>query len=279
MNNDTHRILTELMTAQDKGDSVVLATVVQATGSVPRHAGSKMLVYADGRFSGTIGGGELEARALQEAKAALADGRPRMMTYSLIEPERGDPGLCGGTVELYLEPYMPPATLFVIGCGHVGQAVADLAHWLGFRVVVADDRPELASPDHIPNADVYLPGEEGGDFAGDFANALIAHPITGSTFIALLTRNVTLDRQILPLLVNSPAPYIGVMGSRRRWAETQKLLRADGATDVDLRRFHSPVGLELNAETPKEIAISILSEIIMLHRGGTGERMKGGRGD
>jgi xanthine dehydrogenase accessory factor len=271
MNNDTRRILAELMAAQDKGDSVVLATVVQATGSVPRHAGSKMLVYADGRFSGTVGGGELEARVLTEAKAAFDDGRPRMMTYSLVEPDRGDPGLCGGTVELYLEPYMPPATLFVIGCGHVGQAVADLGHWLGFRVVVADDRPKLASPDHIPNADVYLPGEG----VGEFADALAAQPITGNTFIALLTRNVTLDRQILPMLLKSPSPYIGVMGSRRRWAETKKLLREDGATDADLQRFHSPVGLELNAETPKEIAISILSEIIMLHRGGTGERMMG----
>ena len=204
---------------------------------------------------------------MEEAAEVLANGRCHVLTYSLVEPSQGDPGLCGGTVEVFLEPYMSPATLFVVGCGHVGQAVADLGHWLGFRVVVTDDRPELASPDNIPNADVYLPG--------DIETAIAAQPITGNTFVTLLTRNVALDRQILPLLVKTPAPYIGVMGSRRRWTETQKLLREDGATEADLQRFHSPVGLELNAETPKEIALSILSEIVMLYRGGTGERMKG----
>ncbi len=258
MNNETHAILAELLTAQEAGESVALATVVKASGSVPRHAGAKMLVYEDGRISGTIGGGELEARVKEKAVELLEHGRSDILTYSLIEPERGDPGLCGGTVDVYLEPYTPPATLFVIGCGHVGQAVADLGHWLGFRVVVTDDRPELASPEQIPNADVYLPG--------DFAAALAAHPITRSTFIALLTRNVALDRQILPLLVKTPAPYIGVMGSRRRWTETQKLLRQDGASEEDLQRIHSPVGLELNAETPKEIALSILAEIVAQYR-------------
>lgn len=265
MNNENYPILAELIAAQEAGEPVALATIVKAQGSVPRHAGTKMLVYADGRISGTVGGGELEARVIDEAKAALRDGRSHNLTYSLVDPDKGDPGLCGGTVEVYLEPYAPPATLFVIGCGHVGQAVADLGHWLGFHVVVTDDRPELAAPEQIPHADVYLPGS--------IEDALAAQPITPNTFVALLTRNVTLDRQILPLLAQSPAAYIGVMGSKRRWTETQKLLRANGLSEQDLQQFHSPLGLELNAETPKEIALSILSEIVMLYRGGTGARM------
>ena len=267
MNNDNHRLLRELLAAQEAGTPVVLATITKARGSVPRHTGAKMLVYDDGRFDGTIGGGEVEARVIEEAQSALDDGRSRTLPYAFVDPKQGDPGVCGGEIEVYLEPFMPPATLFVIGCGHVGQAVADLGHWLGFRVVVTDDRAELAAPEHIPNADVYLPGS--------IEDALETQTITRNTFIALVTRNVALDRQILPLLARTPAPYIGVMGSRRRWTETKKLLLADGLSEAELARFHSPLGLELNAETPKEIAVSILAEIIMLHRGGTGERMKG----
>jgi xanthine dehydrogenase accessory factor len=261
------QLLSELLAAQEAGEPVVLATVVRARGSVPRQSGAKMLVYSDGRISGTIGGGEMESRVIEEAQAALNDGQTRIVPYSLVDPQRGDPGLCGGEVEIYVEPYAPPATVLIIGCGHVGQAVASLAHWLGYRVVVSDDRAELAAPDHIPQADLYLPGE--------IEEVLGQIPIHGNTHIALLTRNVMLDREILPKLAGTKAPYIGVIGSRRRWQETKELLLVDGMGEADLQRFHSPIGLELNAETPEEIAISIMAEIIMLRRGGTGERMGG----
>lgn len=267
MTDDTTNILQELLTAQTNGDPAVLATVVRARGSVPRHAGAKMLIYEDGRISGTVGGGEMEGRVIEEALAALEDGKTRVLPYSLVDPDRGDPGVCGGEVEVYLEPYLPPATVFVIGAGHVGRAVADLAHWLGYQVAVNDDREELATEENVPNADVYLPGR--------VEDALAQHKITRNTFVVLLTRNVMIDREILPRLVETPAPYIGVIGSKRRWQETQRLLREDGLGDEQLARFHSPVGLELNAETPEEIAVSIMAEIIMLRRGGTGERMKG----
>lgn len=263
---DNQQILGEMTAAQAAGTAVVLATVVKARGSVPRHAGAKMLIYEDGRISGTIGGGEMESRVIEEAKAALHDGRPRLLPYSLVEPNRGDPGVCGGEVEIYLEPYLPPATLLIVGCGHVGQALADLAHWLGYRVVVTDDRVELATPEHVPHADVYLPGP--------IEEALAANPITRNTYVALVTRNVMIDREVLPRLVASPAPYVGIIGSKRRWAETKRLLQRDGLSEKDLERFHSPLGLELNAETPEEIAVSIMAEIIMLRRGGTGERMR-----
>ena len=95
------------------------------------HADRKMLVYADGNIRGTIGGGEMESRVIEEALGSLADGQPQLMTYSLVDPERGDPGICGGEVEVYIEPYHPPATVLIIGCGHVGRAVAHLANWLG----------------------------------------------------------------------------------------------------------------------------------------------------
>jgi xanthine dehydrogenase accessory factor len=266
---DDTPLLQELLRAREQGESVVLATVIKARGSVPRHAGAKMLVYEDGRMSGTIGGGEMEARALREAQEALAEERPRTLHYALVDPERGDPGVCGGEMEIYLEPYLPPATVLIVGAGHVGRAVADLAHWLGYRVVVNDDREELAAPEHVPDADVYVPGP--------FTAALQEHKLTRNTFILLLTRNVMVDREILPHLVNSPAPYIGIIGSRRRWEHTQKLLQEAGLTSEQMARFHSPIGLELNAETPEEIAVSIMAEVIMLRRGGSGERMSEGQ--
>ncbi len=261
-------LLEELIAAQRRGQPVALATITRARGSVPRHTGSKMLIYEDGRTSGTVGGGELEARVIAAGIETLQEGHPRTEPYSLVDLGRGDPGVCGGELEVYLEPYLPPATVFVIGAGHVGQAVADLAYWLGFRVVVNDDRAEMVNEELIPHAHLYLPG--------DIQEALAQQPLHRNTYIVLTTRNVKVDRQILPHLLDTPAPYIGVIGSKRRWEHAKKLLREDGFADEQLSQFHSPIGLELNAETPREIAVSIMAEIIMLSRGGDGRRMKSG---
>lgn len=264
-------LLRELLDARQVGQPVAMVTVVKARGSVPRHAGSKMLVYPDGRLSGTIGGGEMESRVRDEAAAALQDGQPRLIPYSLVDPDRGDPGVCGGEVEVYIEPYRSPATVLVIGCGHVGRAVAHLAGWLGYRVAVHDDRHELVSEELIPGADIYLPGA--------VEDALAAFDVTDNTYVVVVTRNVLIDRQILPQLLPTPARYIGVIGSRRRWVETRRLLGEDGLTKEEIARFHSPIGLDLNAETPEEIALSILGEIILFRRGGAVQRMAFAEGE
>lgn len=258
-------ILEELVVARQEGNPVALAVIVKARGSVPRHTGTKMLVYADGRTSGTIGGGELEARVLQQALASLEDNKSRYIPYSLVDPERGDPGICGGEVEVFVEPYLPPTTILIIGCGHVGQAVAQLANWLGFRVVVSDDREGMATPEVVPDADYYFPGS--------IEDTLSSFKVNITTYVVAVTRNVELDRVILPKILETEAPYIGIIGSRRRWEETQRLLLEDGIDKDQMSRFHSPIGLELHAETPEEIAVSILAEVIMIHRGGSGNRM------
>jgi xanthine dehydrogenase accessory factor len=265
MSNDTRHLLKELIAAQAAGKSVALATVIRAQGSVPRHAGAKLLVYEDGRTSGTVGGGEMEALVVAAAREAMADGTPRLIPYSLVDPNRGDPGVCGGNVEIYVEAYLPPDTLFIIGAGHVGRALAALGKWLGYHVVVHDDRPELATPENVPDADLHV--------TGSFEAVLAEHPVGKRTYVALVTRNVTVDRKIVPALLATPAPFIGIMGSRRRWEETKRLLIEDGVPAETLERVTSPIGLELNAESPAEIAVSIMAQIIMVQRGGDGRAM------
>lgn len=253
------RLIRELIETVDRGTSVVLATVVETRRSVPRHPGSKMLVHADGRTSGTIGGGEMEARVRAEAVEVLATGRPRLVRFELVDPAQGDPGVCGGEVTIYLEPFMPTPTVFVVGCGHVGSAVVELAHWLGFRVVAYDDRAELVTDELLPHADVRLSGE--------LAEAITVEPIHAETHVVVLTRNMGLDLQLLPVLLRTEARSVGVMGSARRWATTRTKLSEQGVADEQLERVLSPIGIELQAETPQEIAVSILAEIVALRRG------------
>jgi xanthine dehydrogenase accessory factor len=242
-----------------------LCTVVSARGSVPRHAGSKMLVYADGRFEGTIGGGEMESRVIREAQLALADGAPRMVHYQLVDPAAGDPGVCGGEVEVFVEPVRPLPNLLVIGGGHVGRAVVHLGRWLGFRVTLSDDRADFCNAEWAPGADAYLPVS-----ARELPQA---YAFNIETYIVLTTRGVPVDLDLLPQLLTQPHAYLGVIGSRRRWATAARQLRERGVSEAALNGVHAPMGLELNAETPEEIAVSILAQIIQLQRGGTGEAM------
>ncbi len=253
-------ILRELLAAIDERRPVVSATVTSTSRSVPRRAGSKMLVYADGTSSGTVGGGEMEARVRAAAATVLATRTPTTLTYALVDPASGDPGVCGGEVELYLEPHMPTTTIYVIGAGHVGQAVVELASWLGYRVVVWDDREELLEEVKDPNV---------ASVSGPISEAIAAYPIDAHTRIVMVTRNVMLDVEIMPALLESPAPTIGLMGSRRRWETTRAKLLDLGLDEAVLDKVHSPLGLEIAAETPKEIAVSVISELIGQERGGT----------
>ncbi len=258
-------IYSRLAELQARGESAALCTVTKTSGSVPRRAGSKMLVFPDGRMEGTIGGGELEARVLAEALASLKDGQPRVVEYSLVDRERGDPGICGGTVEVYVEAIQPQPMLLIIGAGHVGRALARLADFLGYRVLVSDDRPEMATAAAVPQAAAFYPVP--------IAELPRKLSINSQTYIVLTTRNAELDIKGLPALLDSPAAYIGVIGSRRRWAEARKKMEAAGVDKTKLDKVTSPMGLELNAETPEEIALSIMSEIVMLRRGGNGQKM------
>jgi xanthine dehydrogenase accessory factor len=260
------QVLQAVLEAKRTGAGGVLATIIRDQGSVPRHAGTKMFVFSNGSITGTVGGGDMENRVIAHAKTMLSDSTTEVLHFELIDPTRGDPGVCGGQVDIFMEPIRPDPTVLVIGCGHCGQALADLAHWAGFRVVVSDDRADLCTPETIPNADEYLviPAKE-------IASKAAIH---SQTYIAAVTRGMAIDLEMLPALLETPTPYIGVMGSRRRWATAVKKLKERGISEDALKRIYAPIGIELNAESPREIAVSILAEIIAHYRGGSGQPMK-----
>jgi xanthine dehydrogenase accessory factor len=253
------QVLNELMAAIEAGNPVVLATVVATRRSVPRHAGTKMLVRSDGTTVGTVGGGAMESRVIAAAVETLGAGTARLVEYELVAPDRGDPGVCGGEVQVYLEPYMPAHTVFVIGAGHVGAAVAQLAHWMGYRTIVTDDRPDRLEAEALPDVDDVV--------VGPIAEVLAAHDITDQMSVVLVSRDVEIDVAALTSLLDSPARYIGVMGSSRRWKIVRDRLVSAGISEERLERVHVPVGLDLGAETVEEIAVAILGQIIAVNRG------------
>ena len=251
-------IIQELADAVASGRAVALATVVRTDRSVPRRPGAKMLVYPDGSSLGTVGGGEMEARVRAVAAEALADARPKFLTYALVDPSSGDPGVCGGEVDIYVEPHMPIATVFVVGAGHVGAAVSDLARWMGMASVVWDDRPEV----------LEALATEQTALGSSIVSAIEEIGVNRRTSIIMVTRNVALDVEILPRLLATEASYIGLMGSARRWETTRSKLEELGLAADLLDKVHSPIGIEIGAETPEEIAVSILAEVIEHTRAG-----------
>lgn len=264
---DTREVYEAILAAQASGEPAALATIVAVQGSVPRHEGSKLMIRPDGSFVGTVGGGKLEATVIAEAQQVISSGKTRMLSYTLNDISEGDPGVCGGTVQVFIEPVAVPPTLLVIGGGHVGKALAELGKWTGFRVILSDDREEFCSPEYLPGMDGYVA----------CAPAEIAAQVNihANTYVAAVTRGLPVDIHLIPALLATEAPYIGLIGSRRRWALTIKALREDKQIGPEaLARVHAPIGLELRAETPKEIAISILAEIIMIRRGGSGQPMQ-----
>jgi xanthine dehydrogenase accessory factor len=255
----------QLASIEGKGKQAALATVIRTQGSVPRHTGSKMIVYLNGTTEGTIGGGEMESQVVQAAIDAIDKRETKVLSYEFRDPSEGDVGICGGEMEVFVEPVDIPAKLVVVGAGHVGQAMVHLGHWLGYYVVVCDDREEFASKTYVPEADEIVHCE--------LKNLVEQVDIHNNTYIALTTRGVDIDVEALPSLLETRAAYIGVIGSRRRWEATASTLKEAGVPEENIQRVASPMGLEINAETPEEIAVSIFAEIIQTQQGGSGHSM------
>jgi xanthine dehydrogenase accessory factor len=254
-------VLERLLDEIRAGRATVLATVVRSAGSTPRTSGAKMIFAADGSSVGTIGGGAFEAMVAQDAKEMLAQDEvaPRLRKYTFTEKGPDAVGMaCGGTAEVFLERIGAPQRLIVFGAGHVGLALARLASTVGFRAELVDDREEACEaarraglgPVHRCDA--------------DWASGL--PPLDASCSAAVMTRCHRTDRLALKRLVGQPLRYLGLIGSRRKKAVIFEQLRAeDGATDEQLERIRCPIGLPLGGETPEEIAVSIVAELVQ-HR-------------
>lgn len=246
-------ILQRLAEVKAAGKPVCFCVVTNTTGAVPRHAGTKMLVFPDGRSEGTVGGGGVEQAAHAAALDAFKDGKPRTVHYSLKAEDDASLGVCGGEMEVYIEPQLPADTLLIIGAGHVGRALAQAARHLDFQIVVADEREGLLDPAvFIGCRLIHSPMEK-------IPEVISIGP---RTFVADVSHGSHIDTAGLPAILATEAAYIGVIGSKKRWAATQAGLREQGVSEELIAKAKSPIGVPMRAETPEEIAISILAEII-----------------
>jgi xanthine dehydrogenase accessory factor len=244
-----------------QGRPFVLATVVESAGSTPQKPGAKLVVVEDGSLRGTVGGGAIEHQIVQAALALLsAPERTRMLDTHLTH-ELGM--CCGGRMKVFLEKHAAPARLTVFGAGHVARELAALAHRVGFRVTVVDARSEWASPERFPGCEVRL---------ADPADVARELPGGEDCFFCVTTHDHPLDQAVVEALLDKPSAYLGVIGSRRKAERFRMRLRAAGFSDEAVARLRSPMGVEIGALTPEEIAVSIVGELIRVRRlGGSPE--------
>lgn len=243
-----------------RGTPFVLATVTEVRGSSPRGVGAKMVVLEDGDTIETVGGGPLEERVIADALDCLASGSSRSEVYGLREKgERALGTICGGEVSIFLEAQLPERTVLCVGGGHVGRAVAACAASLDFRVAVLDSREEMLNAQSFPKAALLILGEP--------ADTAALFPLTGSTSVVIVTHSHRLDEAALRAVVGSPAGYVGMIGSTAKVRTIKERLQGQGVQAEALARVHAPVGLDIGAETPAEIALSIMAEIVACDRG------------
>jgi xanthine dehydrogenase accessory factor len=252
----------EVIRLRREGKRGVLATIVHTNGSIPSFESSRMLVREDGSIVGTIGGGCVEAEVWAAAKEVLAAEAPRKMVFNLNSEASYDNGLiCGGTLEVFVEPILPQPTLYIFGGGHVSMALAQTAHTAGFAIGVVDDREQFANRERFPMAqEIYT----------SFDDAFVRLQPTASSYLVIVTRGHRDDMRVLEWAVGSKARYIGMIGSKRKVHSVYQALEREGVAPETFDRVHAPVGLEIGALTPEEIAISIAAELIAVRRGATG---------
>jgi xanthine dehydrogenase accessory factor len=239
---------------------VALVTVVRARGSTPQRAGAKMLVFADGRTIGTIGGGCYENDAFWKARDALRTGRQQLLHYDLNDDFAQENGLvCGGQMDVHIDPLEPTPHLYVVGAGHVGWHLAKLAADADFRVSVVDDREKFANRERFPSAHDVV--------AEPIPDWLMRAAIEPSAFVVVVTRGHTHDLDAMRELVGRDLRYLGLIGSRAKVRRIYDLLLDEGVPAGQLERVHAPIGLDIGAITPAEIAVSIMAELIAVRRG------------
>jgi len=246
--------------ALERGEAAALVTIVATTGSTPQRVGAKMLVFADGRIVGTIGGGCYENDAFWKAREAIDHRRPELVHYELSDDFAQETGLiCGGQMDVYIEPIEPSPELYVIGAGHVGFHLARLAHEVGFRVHIVDDREKFANNERFPTAEEVV--------VDDIPTWVARANLPPHAYAVIVTRGHTNDLEALRALAPIDLRYLGLIGSRAKVARIYEALAADNMPAERLERVHAPIGLDIGAVTPQEIAVSILAELIAVKHG------------
>jgi xanthine dehydrogenase accessory factor len=249
----------EIVRLRKDGRRGAVATIVNVRGSIPSFKTAKMLVRDDGSIVGTIGGGCVEAEVWQAAREVMESERPRTLTFDLNQNPKVDAGLvCGGTLEIFVEPILPPAELYVFGAGHVAESLYRVACIAGFDVTVIDDREAYANRERFPDAQQVI--------AEDFDKAAARLAPSESAYIVIVTRGHRDDMRMLRWAVQTPARYVGMIGSKRKTITIFKELQAEGLPAHLFDRVHAPIGLDIGAITPEEIAVSITAELIAKRR-------------
>jgi xanthine dehydrogenase accessory factor len=254
-------VLTAAQEALARGETVALVTIVRAQGSTPQRVGAKMLVFADGRTVGTIGGGCYESEAFWKAREAIGTGRPALVRFDLNDDLAGESGLiCGGQMDVFIEPLSPSPHLYIAGGGHVGVELARAAAGVGFRIHVVDDRERFASADRFPDAEEIA--------VDSIPEWLERSPLLPPAYVAIVTRGHQHDLAALrAVATRDHLRYVGLIGSRAKVTRIVDALVEEGMPADALRRVHSPIGLDIGAVTPAEIAVSIVAELIAVRHG------------
>ena len=253
-------VLEAALAAIESGDPAALVTVVATEGSTPQKAGAKMLVYPDGRIVGTIGGGCVEAEMTWRARQAIESRKPQMASYELTADQAGEDGLvCGGRMDVFVEPLLASPTLCLFGAGHVAQPLARMAKSAGFRVEVADDRAKFANRDRFPDADLVV--------VEDFPVAARQMTLGRNTYVVVVTRGHKGDADALEAVLGRELRFVGLLASRPKMVHVAAELERRGVGLDRINRVHAPLGLAIGAQTPEEIAVSVLAEMIAVRRG------------
>lgn len=249
----------------NNNEPAALVTVLANSGSSPAKSGAIMAVSGNRSTAGTVGGGTLEFQAIDEAMQCIADNTNKEISYALNGQGKLNMS-CGGAVKLFIKVFAPQSVLLLVGAGHVNLELYRLAVLLGFRIIVVDDRTELLSPERFPKAEcVHAP---------DIAETLKTVSITPQTFIAIATRSHDSDRLSLAAVAGSQAAYIGMIGSRGKIKIALRYLLDQGITQDRIEQIYAPMGLNIASIQPKEIAVSIMSEMLLVKNNGSPEHMR-----
>jgi xanthine dehydrogenase accessory factor len=252
-------IYEEIVKLRQEGRRGAVATIVNVRGSIPSFETAKMLIRDDGSIAGTIGGGCVEAEVWQAAREVMENEKPRSLSFNLNEDPKYDTGLvCGGTLDIFIEPILPPALLYIFGAGHVSFNLYKVARNAGFDVVVVDDRQAYANRERFPEAKEVI--------AEDFDKVMAKLTPSESACIVIVTRGHRDDMRVLRWAVQTQARYVGMIGSKRKTITIFHELVKEGLAPELFERVHAPVGLDIGAITPEEIAVAITAELIAVRR-------------